>query len=172
MNRHVERELDGDPVPDPNEQYLLYQTLVGTWPLAPFSADARGEYADRIVQYMEKALREAKIHTSWMNPAESYEAAVFDFVRDVLSEKAVKFQADLSTFVNEIADSGFVNSLAQVLLKITLPGVPDFYQGTELWDFNLVDPDNRRPVDFADRCRRLENLLARANEDLEQTALT
>ena len=171
MNRPLERELDGDPVPDPNEQYLLYQTLVGTWPLTPFSADARREYTDRIVQYMEKALREAKIHTSWMNPAEAYEAAVFDFVRDVLSEKAVKFQADLSTFVSEIADSGFVNSLAQVLLKITLPGVPDFYQGTELWDFNLVDPDNRRPVDFAERCRRLDNLLARANEDLEQTAL-
>ena len=171
INRHLERELDGDPVPDPNEQYLLYQTLVGTWPLEPFSADGRREYTDRIVQYMEKALREAKIHTSWMNPAEAYEAAVFDFVRDVLSEKAVKFQADLGTFVSEIADSGFVNSLAQVLLKITLPGVPDFYQGTELWDFNLVDPDNRRPVDFVERCRRLDNLLARANEDLEQTAL-
>ena len=160
LNRHLERESDGDPVPDRNEQYLLYQTLVGTWPLAPFSANARREYTDRIVQYMEKALREAKIHTSWMNPAEAYEAAVFDFVRDVLSEKAVIFQADLSTFVSEIADSGFVNSLAQVLLKMTLPGVPDFYQGTELWDFNLVDPDNRRPVDFADRCRRLDNLLA------------
>jgi (1->4)-alpha-D-glucan 1-alpha-D-glucosylmutase len=171
LNRQFERDLDGDPVPDLNEQYLLYQTLVGTWPLAPFSADARREYTGRIVQYMEKALREAKIHTSWMNPAEAYEAAVFDFVRDVLSENAVKFQADLSAFVSEIADSGFVNSLAQVLLKITLPGVPDFYQGTELWDFNLVDPDNRRPVDFAQRCRRLDDLLARANEDLEQTAL-
>jgi (1->4)-alpha-D-glucan 1-alpha-D-glucosylmutase len=171
LNRHLERELDGEAVPDSNEQYLLYQTLVGTWPLTPFSADARREYTARIVQYMEKALREAKIHTSWMNPADAYEAAVFDFVRDVLSEKAVKFQADLSTFVSEIADTGFVNSLAQVLLKITLPGVPDFYQGTELWDFNLVDPDNRRPVDFVERCRRLDNLLARVNQDLEQTAL-
>jgi (1->4)-alpha-D-glucan 1-alpha-D-glucosylmutase len=87
LNRQLERELDGDPVPDPNEQYLLYQTLVGTWPLAPFSAEARREYTARIVQYMEKALREAKIHTSWMNPSEAYEAKVREFVTAIFASE-------------------------------------------------------------------------------------
>jgi (1->4)-alpha-D-glucan 1-alpha-D-glucosylmutase len=105
-----------------------------------------------------------------MNPAETYETAVFDFIRDLLEGEATEFQADLSEFVTQIADAGFVNSLAQALLKITLPGVPDFYQGTELWDFNLVDPDNRRSIDFAERGRRLDHLLAGANESFEQTA--
>jgi (1->4)-alpha-D-glucan 1-alpha-D-glucosylmutase len=117
---------------------------------------------------MEKALREAKIHTSWMNPAEAYEAAMRDYIGDLFSEKAASFTAELDRFVEQIADSGFVNSLAQAVFKMTLPGVPDFYQGTELWDFNLVDPDNRRPVDFEDRRRRLSKLVAEA--DAEPTA--
>jgi (1->4)-alpha-D-glucan 1-alpha-D-glucosylmutase len=170
MNRRFEREVDGDPVPDRNEQYLLYQTFVGTWPTGTFPPAERGQYANRIVQYMEKALREAKIHTSWMNPAEMYESAVFDFVRDLLGDDAAEFQGDLGEFVGRIADSGYINSLAQVLLKITLPGVPDFYQGSELWDFNLVDPDNRRPVDFDDRRHRLNRLLDGANRNVEKTA--
>jgi (1->4)-alpha-D-glucan 1-alpha-D-glucosylmutase len=100
-----------------------------------------------------------------MNPAEAYETAVRDFIGDVLGERGRAFAADLGRFVQQIADSGFVNSLAQLLLKMTLPGVPDFYQGTELWDFNLVDPDNRRPVDFELRRRRLTNLLSEADND-------
>jgi (1->4)-alpha-D-glucan 1-alpha-D-glucosylmutase len=165
MNRSLLRELDGDPVPDTNEEYLLYQTLVGTWPQEAPAGPQRDQYRDRILQYMEKALREAKIHTSWMNPAEAYETAVRDFIGDVLGERGRAFAADLGRFVQQIADSGFVNSLAQLLLKMTLPGVPDFYQGTELWDFNLVDPDNRRPVDFELRRRRLTNLLSEADND-------
>jgi (1->4)-alpha-D-glucan 1-alpha-D-glucosylmutase len=158
LNEPFIRELDGDPVPDANEQYLLYQTLVGTWPADGWDAQPREPYRDRIIQYMHKALREAKIHTSWMNPSESYEAAVGDFITDLLGDGGDDFQKDISEFAAMISDSGFVNSLAQVLLKITLPGVPDFYQGTELWDFNLVDPDNRRPVDFDLRRRSLERL--------------
>ena len=170
MNRPFVREFDGDPVPDANEEYLLYQTLVGTWPLGPMSADERTIYINRIVQYMAKALREAKIHTSWMNPTEDYETAIFGFVRDLLGAKGQAFQTDIATFTRRIADSGFVNSLAQLLLKMTLPGVPDVYQGSELWDFNLVDPDNRRPVDFDDRRRRLQELLQRADESIQQLA--
>ncbi len=158
MNRPLVRDLEGDSVPDPNEQHLLYQTLVGTWPLERMEADDRDRYRERIHQYLEKALREAKTHTSWMNPAEAYEGAVHDFIRDLFGPKGEAFTADLSRFVRRFADSGFVNSLAQLLLKMTLPGVPDFYQGTELWDFNLVDPDNRRPVDFNLRRERLERL--------------
>jgi (1->4)-alpha-D-glucan 1-alpha-D-glucosylmutase len=171
MNRRFERDVDGDPVPDLNEQYLLYQTLVGTWPLDAITASSREEYARRIVQYMEKALREAKVHTSWRNPAVAYEAAVFDFVQDILGTNAQEFQGDLAEFVRLIADSGYVNSLAQVLLKVTLPGVPDFYQGSELWDFNLVDPDNRRAVDFEERKNRLERLLGETDRDAARTAL-
>lgn len=170
MNRRWLREIDGEAAPDANEEYLLYQSLVGTWPLAPMDDAQRSEYAARIAQYMEKALREAKLHTSWRNPSEEYEAAVLDFVRAVLSPEAAAFQADLSQFVAGIADAGLSNALAAALLKITLPGVPDFYQGCELWDFSLVDPDNRRPVDFAVR-RELCGQLARAcREDLATAA--
>jgi (1->4)-alpha-D-glucan 1-alpha-D-glucosylmutase len=165
MNRELVREIDGDAAPDANEQYLIYQTLVGTWPVNRMDRADRETYRERIAQYLQKALREAKIHTSWMNPAEAYEAAVRDFIADLLSDNAGDFQQDVSQFVLQIADSGFVNSLAQALLKITLPGVPDFYQGTELWDFNLVDPDNRRPVDFECRRGSLQQLSRNAERD-------
>jgi (1->4)-alpha-D-glucan 1-alpha-D-glucosylmutase len=170
MNRELIRDVDGERVPDANEEYLLYQTLVGTWPVEPMSTVDMRRYESRIVQYLEKALREAKVHTSWMNPSEAYESAAFDFVRDLLREPGDAFRADLSAFVDSIADGGFVNSLAQTLLKITLPGVPDFYQGCELWDFNLVDPDNRRPVDFEERRDRLGRLLDGAEDDVFETA--
>jgi (1->4)-alpha-D-glucan 1-alpha-D-glucosylmutase len=170
MNRAFVRDVDGERVPDANEEYLIYQTIVGTWPVEPMSRDEMRQYEGRIVRYLEKALREAKIHTSWMNPSEAYETGAFDFVRNLLGAPGEGFRADLTAFVNQIADSGFVNSLAQTLLKITLPGVPDFYQGCELWDFSLVDPDNRRPIDFETRRTRLDQLLRGANNDLEKTA--
>jgi (1->4)-alpha-D-glucan 1-alpha-D-glucosylmutase len=132
--------------------------------------DERQEYTERILQYMEKALREAKLHTSWMNPSEDYEAAVFDFVRKILGPEAVAFQTDLGQFVGGIADAGFVNALSQVVLKLTLPGAPDFYQGAELWDFSLVDPDNRRPVDFAARQSAWEELESARTRGAEQLA--
>jgi (1->4)-alpha-D-glucan 1-alpha-D-glucosylmutase len=170
VNREFIRDVDGERVPDPNEEYLLYQTLVGTWPVEPMSVDELKQYESRIVHYLEKALREAKVHTSWMNPSDAYESAAFDFVRDLLGPPGEAFRVDLTAFVSTIADSGFVNSLAQTLLKITLPGVPDFYQGSELWDFHLVDPDNRRPVDFGERRDRLNRLIQGADSDVLKTA--
>ncbi|MEX2237933.1 MAG: malto-oligosyltrehalose synthase [Dehalococcoidia bacterium] len=125
-----------DPWPDRNVEYHFYQTLAGAWPLT----------AERAVQYMEKAAREAKVHTSWLNPNEGYEAALQNFVEGALASRP--FTDELEALVAEMAPYGLVNSLAQTLLKLTAPGLPDIYQGTELWDFSLVDPDNRRPVDY------------------------
>jgi (1->4)-alpha-D-glucan 1-alpha-D-glucosylmutase len=170
MNRRWQEDWDGQPIPDPNEEYLLYQTLVATWPLEPMDDLSREEYVRRIAEYMEKALREAKLHTSWMNPSEDYEAAALGFVRTILGSEAAAFQTDLAQFVAGIADAGFVNGLAQALMKIALPGVPDFYQGSEFWDFSLVDPDNRRPVDFASRQAARDELERRWREDAEGLA--
>jgi (1->4)-alpha-D-glucan 1-alpha-D-glucosylmutase len=108
---------------------------------------------------VEKALKEAKLHTSWINPNEAYDQAVRQFVRDILGPNDDnRFLADFRRFQGRIAQAGMWNSLSQTLLKITSPGVPDFYQGTEHWDFSLVDPDNRRPVDFRTRVTMLDEL--------------
>jgi (1->4)-alpha-D-glucan 1-alpha-D-glucosylmutase len=131
---------------DRNTEYLLYQTLVGAWPLA----------AERATAYMEKAVREAKRHTAWTAQDPDYEAAVREFTLAVLDDPV--FTASLERFVAEVREPGHVNGLAQTLLKLTAPGVPDIYQGTELWDLSLVDPDNRRPVDFARRRALLDEL--------------
>jgi (1->4)-alpha-D-glucan 1-alpha-D-glucosylmutase len=170
MNKRWLHEQYGEAAPDANEEYLLYQSLVGTWPLHPMDDGELEAYTQRLVAYMEKALREAKLHTSWMNPSEDYEAAVFDFVHKILGPEAIAFQADLSQFVAHIADAGFVNALSQVVLKLALPGVPDFYQGTELWDFSLVDPDNRRPVDYAARKAEMNAIDSGGEQDDEQLA--
>lgn len=162
-------EIEGSPVPDANEEYLFYQTLVGTWPLEPMDDAARQQYTQRIAGYMEKAMKEAKVNTSWTYPNVEYDEAVAKFVRAVLSQPPEsKFIQDLDAFVRTISDAGFTNSLAQLLLKLTAPGVPDFYQGTELWDFSLVDPDNRRPVDFELRRRLLDEVNGRAERDLAE----
>ncbi len=159
LNRPMLHVVDGEELPDRNTTYLLYQTLLGTWPLDDLSDAERETYVARIVRYMQKAEREAKVHTSWMNPAEEYEQAVAQFVQRLLThESAQPFRAEMQTLASEIATAGFINALAQTLLKATLPGVPDFYQGTEYWDFNLVDPDNRRPLDFAIRRESLARL--------------
>jgi (1->4)-alpha-D-glucan 1-alpha-D-glucosylmutase len=121
---------------DASMEYLLYQTLVGAWPLS----------ADRAAAYMEKAAHEAKRQTSWLQPDEAYDAALRTFVTAVLGDP--RFVADLEGFVNTLVDWGRINSLATTLLKLTSPGIPDIYQGCELWDLSLVDPDNRRPVDY------------------------
>jgi (1->4)-alpha-D-glucan 1-alpha-D-glucosylmutase len=150
--------VDGQPAPDRNDEYLLYQTLVGAWPDGSLGREAWAAFRERIVAYMEKAIKEAKVHTSWVSPNETYDRAVQDFVRQVLTfEHAEDFLDDFSQFHSRVAYVGMLNSLAQTLLKMTAPGVPDFYQGTELWDLNLVDPDNRRPVDFAKRRMFLEH---------------
>ena len=147
-NRRLRREIDGEFAPDPNEEYLLYQTLLGTWPMEPLTPETRAAYAQRIQDYMIKALKEAKVNTSWIQPNEDWEAAARGFVAEILKEGSNRFLKDFEPFAAQIAQAGMINSLSQLILKSTVPGVPDFYQGCELWDFSLVDPDNRRAVDY------------------------
>ncbi len=161
-NRKHAAVVDGRPAPDRNDEYLLYQTLVGAWPLAPLGPEEAAAFTARIQAYMLKAAKEAKVNTSWINPNEGYDEAVRAFVAGVLeATPGNRFLADFTAFHRPVARLGMLNSLAQTLVKITAPGVPDFYQGTELWDFSLVDPDNRRPVDFGARAALLDDLRAR-----------
>jgi len=158
LNKGYKTEVDGTLAPDRNEEYLLYQTLIGAWPFRTLGDDEYRNFNDRIQAYMVKALKEAKIHTSWVNPNHAYDQAVRDFVEHILARSGPNpFLADFLPFHREIARYGVYNSLSQVLLKIAAPGIPDFYQGTELWDFSLVDPDNRRPVDYGTRTGFLED---------------
>lgn len=165
LNRHLKWDVDGGPRPDANEEMLVYQTLLGVWPL---DASAHLELSPRLKEYMVKACREAKVHTSWLAPDEEHESAVTSFIDAVLDEaESAAFLADFRDFVRVVAFHGALNSLSQSVLKIVSPGVPDFYQGTPLWDFSLVDPDNRRPVDFG-RQRALQlDLMAKAEVDTE-----
>jgi (1->4)-alpha-D-glucan 1-alpha-D-glucosylmutase len=152
LNRFRVKEVDGRPVPGRNDAYLLYQTLVGSWPLGLGADDAEGlaAYAERIAAYLIKASREAKQRTSWTAPDAGYESGLERFVQRILDPQDGRaFLGDLLPFQAQIAIIGALNGLAQTLLKLTAPGVPDTYQGCELWDLSLVDPDNRRPVDFA-----------------------
>lgn len=166
-NRSMKRQLRRQPVPGPNEEVLLYQTLVGAWPLRK---DELPAFRERLKAYIVRAAKEAKVHTSWIDPDAKYEAALVGFVEAILKpSNRNRFLPDFVQFQGEIAFYGAFNALAQVLLKIASPGVPDCYQGTELWDFSLVDPDNRRPVDFATRARLLEELDRR--ETAERTRL-
>ncbi|MBA3964094.1 MAG: malto-oligosyltrehalose synthase, partial [Chthoniobacterales bacterium] len=161
-NRHARQQLDDSEAPDRDEEYLLYQTLLGSWPLeswSELSAEARAEYVGRVRQYMIKAMKEAKVKTSWVQPNEPWETAVGNFVAKILAvTPANRFLESFLPFAEEIARVGAINSLSQTLLKLTSPGVPDFYQGNEIWDFSLVDPDNRRPVDYERRCEMLSSL--------------
>ncbi|HZP36268.1 MAG TPA: malto-oligosyltrehalose synthase [Methylomirabilota bacterium] len=160
--RRWRREVDGHAAPDANDEYLLYQTLVGAWP-ARDEDETLETFTARITAYMEKATKEAKRRTSWVNPSEPYDRAVREFVAALLAPDGPFLPAFLP-FQRLIAAHGAVNSLAQTLLKLTVPGIPDLYQGTELWDLSLVDPDNRRPVDFARRQALLEALRGRMAE--------
>jgi (1->4)-alpha-D-glucan 1-alpha-D-glucosylmutase len=155
--RRFKQEIDGHAAPDSNDEYLLYQTLVGAWP--PDGEEPLDAFTGRIVAYMEKATKEAKRRTSWVNPNEAYDAAVRDFVGHLLAPGG-PFLSYFQPFQRLVAAHGAINSLAQTLLKAVSPGVPDFYQGTELWDLSLVDPDNRRPIDFARRRQLLDALRA------------
>ena len=163
LNRRHRREVDGQPAPSRNDEYLFYQTLVGIWPLvSPAGKDLVG-LADRLRAYMEKATHEAKVHTSWVNPDSEYDAAVREFVSAALAEHPKnRFLAEFDRFHQQVVNWGLYNALGQTLLKLVSPGVPDIYQGQELWDFSLVDPDNRRPVDFAGR----RKMLARLQKDI------
>jgi (1->4)-alpha-D-glucan 1-alpha-D-glucosylmutase len=145
-------------MPDRADAAMLLQTIVGAWPfdLALDDTGGRAAFAERLEGWQQKALREAKRHTDWSDPNEAYETAARTLVRRLLVEDAaVGLRADLFAFIQKIAYPGVINSLAQTLLRLTVPGVPDLYQGTELWDQSLVDPDNRRPVDYALRQKTL-----------------
>ncbi len=132
--------------PDRHAEYLLYQTLIGAHPIE----------TERLTAYLLKACREAKIRTSWLEPNEGYEAGLREFTEAIL--ESGEFLEDLAAFVQPLVLPGRINGLAQTLIKLTAPGTPDFYQGSELWDLSLVDPDNRRPVDFARRQQALAQL--------------
>jgi (1->4)-alpha-D-glucan 1-alpha-D-glucosylmutase len=168
INRGRKAELaDGRSVPDNNEEYLLYQTLVGAWPLEMRYEDERGDFIGRIQQYMEKAIHEAKVNLSWLNPNPQYVEAMNSFVEGILlpaPRRGNLFLNSLQKFMPAVTYFGLINSLAQTVLKLTSPGVPDIYQGQELWDFSLVDPDNRRHVDFESRQRLLDRLSPDARE--------
>jgi len=151
-----------DGIPDANTEYLLYQTLVGAWPID----------RERAAAYLEKAAREAKVHTSWTDPDPAYEEGLRGFVSALYRDR--ELMDDLASFANGLVAPGRINSLVQTLIKLTAPGVPDIYQGCELWALSLVDPDNRRPVDFDLRralLRKLEELEAECGEELPERIL-
>ena len=141
------RHRSGDQI-DTGTEWFLYQTLVGVWPIS----------TERLREYMQKAMREAKVRTSWVSNNAGYESALKEYIDSILADEG--FVKDLEGFVRDVATAGRINSLAQTLMKYTAPGVPDLYQGGELWDFALVDPDNRRPVDYALRGRLLKEMAA------------
>jgi (1->4)-alpha-D-glucan 1-alpha-D-glucosylmutase len=152
----------GGHAPDRNDEYFFYQALLGAWPAEPTGTSheaAPRELIDRLQKYMQKAMKEAKVHTSWISPNQAYDDAVTSFIEKTLAgPRTPRFLASFLPFQQRIARLGMINSLAQAALKVISPGVPDFYQGTELWDLSLVDPDNRRPVDFGRRRQLLEEL--------------
>jgi (1->4)-alpha-D-glucan 1-alpha-D-glucosylmutase len=165
INKKRKTKIDGVASPDRNEEYLLYQTLVGAWPIEMIEGNAYDEFVGRIRDYMIKASREAKVNTSWVNPNEAHEQALITFIDHILRPTpGNQFLTDFIPFQRKISHCGMYNSLTQTLLKICVPGVPDFYQGTELWNFNLVDPDNRRPVDYEKRIDMLSELKRRESE--------
>jgi (1->4)-alpha-D-glucan 1-alpha-D-glucosylmutase len=168
MNAHHKRKLsDGRIAPDANEEYLIYQTIVGAWPWQMETIDDRNQFLERINQYCAKALNEAKVNLSWINPNLNYLDAVNSFLAAILlpqgRARETRFVETLKAFLPAVQLFGAINSLSQVVLKIASPGVPDVYQGTDLWDLSLVDPDNRRPVDYTLRAKALQALL-----DLDQ----
>ena len=169
LNRRHRGEIDAQPVPDRNVEYLFYQMLAGAWPveLQPDDIRAIGELTDHIEAAMIKSVREGKEQSSWSYPNLDYEAGLVRFVRGVLdTERPNPFLADFADFVELLARPAAIGSLAQLVLKLTVPGVPDIYQGGELWDFSLVDPDNRRSVDFAQRQALLDEISGAGTEEL------
>lgn len=178
MNEDKKQTVETFLAPSRNDEYLLYQVLIGAWPigsaeeespksfpvplLSPTDAVAWNDFRQRIIAYMRKATKEAKVHTSWVQPHRPYDTAVESFVSRILSDDPRDpFVEDIRECTRMVAYYGQFTSLSQTLLKLTAPGVPDFYQGNELWDFSLVDPDNRRPVDYSRRRALLKELTTR-----------
>jgi (1->4)-alpha-D-glucan 1-alpha-D-glucosylmutase len=157
FNRPRRRKRNELEAPTRNDEYLLYQTLVGAWPAGDAGPATLTDFSTRIERYMLKVVREAKAMSSWLNPDEAYEKALIAFVRGILASPGNKrFLEDFVPFQRRVAWFGMLNSLAQTLLKLTAPGVPDIYQGSECWNLSLVDPDNRRAVEYAAHRRSLE----------------
>jgi (1->4)-alpha-D-glucan 1-alpha-D-glucosylmutase len=164
LNESKKKKRGEITIPDPNTEYFLYQSLVGSYPSEDHEL---AQFPVRLKNYMVKAAREAKVSTDWAQPDGAYEDALAAFIVDILDpELSREFLASFITFQEMIARYGIYNSLSQVLIKITAPGVPDFYRGTEIWNFDFVDPDNRRPVDFQMRHSYLNDIKSRAESDL------
>jgi (1->4)-alpha-D-glucan 1-alpha-D-glucosylmutase len=161
LNKGSRTLIDTEPAPDRNDEYRFYQALVGAWPLEvrDDAREAPGDFVERMQAYMLKAVREAKVHTSWLTQNQPYERALSQFVERVLTGPGGgRFVPAMLPLQRKIAAIGVLNSLSQLVMKIGSPGVPDFYQSTDLWDLSLVDPDNRRPVDFARRDALLDEI--------------
>lgn len=158
MNQSKKIKRNGATIPDRNDEYFFYQTLIGSFPFAEAEIP---EFEQRIKDYLTKAIREAKVHTAWLRPDSEYEEGCVAFIDAVLSDSS--FLEAFKPFQQKIAEYGVFNSLSQVLLKNVSPGVPDLYQGAELWDLSMVDPDNRRPVDYPQRMQMLETI--KSSED-------
>jgi (1->4)-alpha-D-glucan 1-alpha-D-glucosylmutase len=170
-NRSKKTPVNDVLAPNRNDEYLLYQTLVGRWPTERLDDQGWKLFTERIEQYMVKAAREAKEHTSWVNTRAEYEGALIQFVRGVLDRCPTnRFYEDFRQFHPTIARAGALNSLSQTLLKMTSPGVPDIYQGNELLDLSLVDPDNRRPVDYKNRYEMLSRIQTAGLDELKAAA--
>ncbi len=150
-------------IPDRNDEYLLYQTLLGSWPMEDSERD---NFLQRVREYMIKAIREAKVHTAWLKPDAEYEKGCIDFLEDILGPRDEnEFLNSFLQFQRKVSWYGMFNSLAQTVIKITSPGIPDIYQGNELWDFSMVDPDNRRPVDYKLRKSLLDDIAQKSESD-------
>lgn len=164
LNKHKKMRVNDEEIPSANDEYLIYQTLAGIWPLGEFTGDKHQTLIERMQAYMLKAVREAKQHTSWINPNTVYEEGLSAFIKKLLCfpEKNT-FLSAFQAFHPIIAQWGMLNSLSQTLLKLTVPGVPDIYQGNELWNFSLVDPDNRKAVDYTQNQQLLKDLEAHVN---------
>ncbi|MBK8182561.1 MAG: malto-oligosyltrehalose synthase [Candidatus Competibacteraceae bacterium] len=166
INRSRKVEIEGRLAPENDDEYLFYQTLLGAY---PFDLAEYPTFVERIKAYLIKATRESKVHTHWLEPNNAYEDALLLFAEQVMEPgRNNPFMQSFLPFQRRIQHYGLLNSLGQTLLKLTAPGVPDFYQGTELWDLSLVDPDNRRPVDFEHRRSALAALRSRAQDNLSQ----
>ncbi len=164
INTPLKETLDGLEAPDRNAEYFLYQTLLGAF---PFDSEEHPKFIDRVKEYIIKASREAKVYTSWQRPDEDYENAFIQFAERLLKDSDDNlFLQEFRPFQRKIQHYGILNSLSQTLLKMTAPGVPDFYQGAELWDLSLVDPDNRRPINYEKRLTYLEEIRAHIEKDL------
>jgi (1->4)-alpha-D-glucan 1-alpha-D-glucosylmutase len=170
LNQPYKQFTNTRTIPDPNDEYFLYQTLIGIFPFEGYRGKDYSVFVERMKHYVIKAVREAKVHTEWLKPDAEYEGGYVDFVERILQmpddNTANTFLEKFFHFQQRIAYYGIFNSLSQTLLKMVSPGVPDFYQGTELWDFSLVDPDNRRSVDFEWRIEALQEIRRRAQVDI------